>query len=150
MVKQAMNDMGLESDNIEYVHDANDRRNIGETSVDSMMGDTPANYNEQNNRFGSTFGSNQNSRMQNSRIHQRTDNDTIYEGDEFIERKIKKKSTKKKKTKKSVNNKPQEYLDPSEREIDLANAYGGIAKGQPKRKNVKYTKDSTSRDNNVP
>jgi len=44
---------------MDYIVDNNNPRNIGETSVDSMMGDTPANYNEQNNRFGNSFGSNQ-------------------------------------------------------------------------------------------
>lgn len=35
----------------DYAQINNGRRNDGETSIDSMMGDTPANYNEQNNRL---------------------------------------------------------------------------------------------------
>lgn len=109
-----------------------------------MMGDTPANYNEQNNRLVNSNDPNArpiNSR-QNARIKQHLNqdpaNETIQEGDELLDqRRIKKKQKKKKK-------KPAqktEYLDPNDREIDLANAYGGIAKGQVKRKGVKYTKE---------
>jgi len=66
-------------------------------------------------------------------------NDTIQEGDELLDQKrIKKKQTKKKKKKPAQKT---EYLDPNDREIDLANAYGGVAKGQVKRKGVKYGKD---------
>lgn len=120
------------------------RRNDGETSIDSMMGDTPANYNEQNNRLVNDPNANrpQNSR-QNQRINQHLShdpaNETIQEGDELLDqRRIKKKQTKKKKKKPAQKT---EYLDPNDREIDLANAYGGVAKGQVKRKGVKYPKE---------
>lgn len=54
------------------------------------------------------------------------------------------KRRKKKKKKKVKKQPPQEFLDPTDREIDMANAYGGIAKGQQKRQGIKYDEQQRS------
>jgi hypothetical protein len=124
------------------------RGNSGNTSVDSMMEDTPANYNFQNQRFDP-----------NKEGMEGVDDEEEEEDDEYgseydevmgmtggfsgapgahaeMAKKRRKKKKKKKKKKKAV-----EYEDPSLREHLLAGAYGGVAKPKPKRPGVKYTTD---------
>jgi len=48
---------------------------------------------------------------------------------------------KKPKKKKKKNSKMLEYLMPTQREVSMADAYGGMAKGQFRRDGVKYDKE---------
>jgi len=88
------------------------RKGSGNTSVDSLMEDTPSNYNIANQRF-----------------------DPDYEVDEIIEEEDGEggghRRLRKKKKKRAP---PQETLDPNDKDIRLAKAYGGKPKGQPARK----------------
>lgn len=86
----------------------------GNTSVESLMEDTPSNYDKANmrlhsNRRGLKILDDQGSQSVLSGIQERT---------------------KKVKRKKKV---VQEYSAPSDKDIQLAKAYGGVAKGAPKR-----------------
>lgn len=88
-----------------------------------MMDDTPSNYNQMNQRFGYGPGA----------------DGVIDEQDELR----RKKKLKKKKKKGPV----QEYTDPSDKDIQMAKAYGGVAKPQPKRvlpKGLKSPRSSIS------
>ena len=51
------------------------------------------------------------------------------------------KRTKKKKKKPKTKKQMLEYLMPTNREVNMADAYGGMAKGQFRRKGVKYDKE---------
>ena len=116
------------------------RGNSGNTSVDSMMEDTPANYNFQNQRFD----------PEKDQADEEEDDDeygsqydqvmglTGFTQDAGAHDLAKKRRKKKKKKKKK---KPQEMEDPSLREHLLAGAYGGVAKPKPKRQGIKYTTD---------
>jgi hypothetical protein len=122
------------------------RGNSGNTSVDSMMEDTPANYNMQNQRFEG-----QDQEMEDQSMEDESEYGSEYDevmgmtgmsGAHGVEMaKKKKKKPKKKKKKKKVKKKPSEWEDPSLREHLLAGAYGGIAKPKIKRAGVRYTTD---------
>ena len=87
------------------------RRDSGNTSVDSLMDDTPSNYNIANQRF---------------------DPNLDYEVEDIIEeeeddgrggRRLKKRRKKR----------PQELVQPDDKDMALAKAYGGVPRGKPKR-----------------
>jgi len=117
------------------------RGNSGNTSVDSMMEDTPANYNYQNQRFDAEMGEGEGEDMEEeddeygSQYDQAMGQTGLTQGGGHELAKKRRKKKKKKKRKK------QEMEDPSLREHLLAGAYGGIAKPKPKRAGVKYTTD---------
>ena len=114
------------------------RGNSGNTSVDSMMEDTPANYNYQNQRFDpqqDMEGEDQEDMDDDDEYGSQYDQvmgqtGFTHGGLGGVQELAKKKRKKKKKKKKK---KPQEMEDPSLREHLLAGAYGGIAKPKPKR-----------------
>lgn len=134
----------------------------GNTSVDSMMEDTPSNYNLANQRFDLT------SEMLNAKSQQIQQaralppppiqpNNLVTEEDEYDseqnfdgdfaqndEQLMKKRRLRKKK--KVV----QVYNEPSDKDIMMAKAYGGIAKGAPKKVVPKtiYRDSSTPMDRN--
>jgi len=105
----------------------------GDTSVDSRMEETPANYNIPNQRFDQELedydvipeeGEDQgDGARQRQRRGREGDKMGLSEGDYAALKRKKKK--KKKKPKKKEN----EFLEPTNREVCMANAYGGIAKG---------------------
>jgi hypothetical protein len=115
------------------------RGNSGNTSVDSMMEDTPANYNDKNQRFEAD----QEAEMEDGDMSEEDEDEygsqyemgVIGQGVQFNLAKKKKKKKKKRKKK------PSEMEDPSLREHLMAGAYGGMAKEKIKRQGVKYTTD---------
>jgi len=124
----------------------------GNTSVDSMMEDTPANYNIPNQRFDAEYedypdvipeeegdGKGGDGSQSNPR-RKRRQRPANQEDDELLQTK-KRKKKKKRKVKKAT----LEFLEPTDREISMANAYGGIAKGQFRRPGIKYDKDRLSK-----
>jgi len=119
-----------------------------------MMEDTPANYNDQNQRYDPAKDGKEGKRDKGMRSgddmedYDMEDDDygSQYEqqmgltgvpaaGEQLL---AKKRRKKKKKTKKR---RPADYEDPSLREVLLAGAYGGVAKQKVKREGVKYTTD---------
>jgi len=124
----------------------------GETSVDSLMEDTPANYNMANQRFEEnydeydpipeeTHGRESNEPRDRSKDRKQAraaQNQSENLGTLEMQR-VKRK--KKAKTKKLTKPQMLEYLMPTRREIDMADAYGGNAKGQFRRPGVKYDKE---------
>lgn len=125
------------------------RADSGNTSVDSMMEDTPANYNYQNQRFDADMEGDEEIDGEIDQQDEEDDDDeygsqydqmggTGFTGKGGVQELAKKRRKKKKKKKKR---KPVEFEDPSLREHLLAGAYGGIAKRKPKRQGVKYTTD---------
>ena len=119
----------------------------GDTSVDSMMEDTPANYNIPNQRFDEyedyepipEEGSERVSpeKKAKRRPPARPQKEVIQVAQELPAKRMKKK--KKKPKKKPAN--MLEYLMPTQREVSMADAYGGAAKGQFRRPGVKYDKE---------
>jgi len=119
----------------------------GDTSVDSMMEDTPANYNIPNQRFdeyedyepipeeGSERISPDVQKKPKKRAPPKPQREVIQVATELPAKKTKKKKKKKKPAK------MLEYLMPTGREINMADAYGGAAKGQFRRPGVKYDKE---------
>lgn len=112
-------------------------KNEGETSVDSQMEDTPANYNLANQRFD------ERERFPGEPIQEDEEGDehmaaqSEYEvGDSLIPT-LKRRRKKKKAPKLAT----IELLEPTKREKNLAGAYGGQAKGELRRPGVKYEKE---------
>ena len=126
----------------ERVEEEKDEGGDGDTSVDSQMEDTPANYNIPNQRFDEYEDyeaipeetEHKNSRMANRKRPPQPP-PTAGAGLELPKKKTKKKTKKKKKTG------YLEYLMPTGREVNMADAYGGQAKGQFRRQGVKYDKE---------
>lgn len=121
----------------------------GDTSVDSRMEETPANYNIPNQRFDQEYDDydvipeeGDEGDAAHRRRRQRGGNDMGLTDPEFAAAKRRRKKKKKKPKKNTV-----EYLDPTDREIEMANAYGGIAKGQLKRPGIKYDKERLQKRN---
>ena len=120
----------------------------GETSVDSLMEDTPANYNIPNQRFEDNYDDYEpipeetHGRERRDRSKDRKQRATVNQSDTINNLEMSR--IKKKKTKKVTKKKKQdmlEYLMPTKREINMADAYGGNAKGQFRRPGVKYDKE---------
>lgn len=126
----------------ERVEEEKDEGGDGDTSVDSQMEDTPANYNIPNQRFDEYEDyeaipeetEHRNSRMA-SRKKPPQPQATVQTEMDLPKKKTKKKTKKKKKTG------YLEYLMPTSREVNMADAYGGQAKGQFRRQGVKYDKE---------
>ena len=125
---------------VEEEKEGEDEGGDGDTSVDSQMEDTPANYNMANQRFDEYEDyeaipeetEHKNSRKDNRRRPPQAQPAAEME---LPKKKTKKKSKKKKKTG------YLEYLMPTGREVNMADAYGGQAKGQFRRNGVKYDKE---------
>lgn len=97
----------------------------GNTSVDSMMEDTPSNYNALNQRFVEVENV-KNQARRNMRVQQQVPEGDEEEGSEFSylpDRRMRKKKKKKKKKKAQEGN-----ID--ERELMMAKAYGGLSQSQ--------------------
>lgn len=117
----------------------------GDTSVDSMMEDTPANYNIPNQRFDEyddyePIPEEGSERISPDQRKQRRRPPPKQQAIQVATELPAKRTKKKKKPKKKKQN-MLEYLMPTNREIDMAGAYGGAAKGQFRRPGVKYDKE---------
>ena len=100
-----------------------------------MMEDTPANYNQANQRMGAE-------EMDDGEGEgDEDDYGSQYEQYVGTGGGVNELSKKKRKKKKRRRRKPQEYEDPNLREYMLAGAYGGEARPKPKRSGIKYTTD---------
>ena len=94
----------------------------GDTSFDSGMDDTPSNYNHANQRIDAN-------RIRASRIAQIDEEDASIISGVDADGMPRKRKKGKKRRKKVV----QEYNEPSDKDYQMAKAYGGVAKGAPKR-----------------
>lgn len=114
------------------------KNNDGDTSVDSKMEDTPANYNIPNQRFDSE-GNNEGIQEEDEGGEHMAPSDFSEQEDPtiLVSRKKQKKSKKKKKAKLQT----IEFLEPTNREKNMAGAYGGMARGEIRRPGIKYEKD---------
>jgi hypothetical protein len=123
------------------------RGNSGDTSVNSMMDESPSKFDKINQRFHDDGthdleGTGQEDMDDEDEYGSQYDqvmgltgftHGAAGAGNELAKKRKKKKKKKKKK--------PVEYEDPSLREHLLAGAYGGVAKPKPKRVGVKFTTD---------
>lgn len=103
----------------------------GDTSVDSMMGDTPANYNVANQRFDQgddedyeVIPEEESARGGTGQRKRRIHEDPLSPEGEMAQRKIRKK---KKKNKKKKIEDPDKFLKPTYRDFQMAGVYGGDA-----------------------
>ena len=104
----------------------------GDTSEGSMMGETPADYNLQNQRFEAEMGQSMDDDEEYGSQYEGVGLDGMSGmGSNHGGAGLAKRKKKKKKKKKKV--KPVEMEDPSLREMLLAGAYGGVAQPKPKR-----------------
>lgn len=102
----------------------------GDTSVDSAMEDTPANYNIPNQRFDDyedyeAIPEESDRKISQKRLRKRPQAAPQVE----IQAELPKKKTKKRSKKKKKAPSNLEYLMPTNREVHMADAYGGMAKG---------------------
>ena len=95
------------------------------------MEDTPANYTDVNHRYGAAL--NEADKKQMAILSEEEDGE---DGDDAPQRRIKKRSKKK-----TVKNTTIEFLQPTDREKSMANAYGGQAMGSIRRPGIKYEED---------
>ena len=123
----------------ERVLEEKDEGNDGDTSVDSQMEDTPANYNMANQRFDEADDIDPIIEEPETRRRKPRAPDS-QQPDVMFDQELPKKKTKKKAKKKKKGG-YLEYLMPTGREVNMADAYGGMAKGQFRRKGVKYDKE---------
>ena len=98
------------------------RNNEGDTSVDSKMEDTPANYNMANQRFDPEYDEGQGIDPIKEDPEAHGDSQEDEEPGELPTKKPKKKKKKPKTT-------TIEFLEPTKREVNMAGAYGGTARG---------------------
>lgn len=115
----------------------------GDTSMDSAMEDTPANYNIANQRFDEyedyeAIPEESDRKYSKRNLRKRQQDETQ---DATISADMPRKKTKKKGKKKKKGGGYMEYLMPTNREVNMADAYGGMAKGQFRRPGVKYDKE---------
>lgn len=95
------------------------------------MEDTPANYTDVNHRYGAAL--NEADKKQMAMLSEEEDGE---DGDDAPQRRIKKRSKKK-----TVKNTTIEFLQPTDREKSMANAYGGQAIGSIRRPGIKYEEE---------
>jgi len=118
----------------------------GDTSVDSMMGDTPANYNVANQRFeqgdddeiDEIHEEEEESARGGTGARKRNIHDPLSPEGEMQLRKIRKK--KKKKPKKKIED-PDKFLKPTYRDFQMAGVYGGDAHVSKARPGIKYDRE---------
>lgn len=113
------------------------RNNEGDTSVDSKMEDTPANYNMANQRFDPEYDDGRGIDPIEE-DPENADRQGTQSEEEPGELPVNKKPKKKKKKPKTTT---IEFLEPTKREVNMAGAYGGTARGQVRRPGIKYDKD---------
>jgi hypothetical protein len=115
-----------------------DLQKDGETSMDSKMGDTPANYNMANQRFDNDGDDEPIDEDEGGEHMAPSDygdeQDDV--GSQVQQRKIKRKPKKKKPKLTTI-----EFLQPTTREKSMAGAYGGQAVGSIRRPGIKYEKE---------
>jgi len=117
------------------------RSNASQTSVDSKMEDTPANYNMANQRVDSI------DEESFSKINEEDDEDRPFnrvpfkEDEGFEARPALLVRDLKPKKKKKPEEKSLEFLQPTKRDVNMADAYGGMAKGHMRRPGIKYDED---------
>lgn len=112
------------------------RNHDGETSMDSKMEDTPANYDHQNRR--PALDSNE-SIDEEGAEHEGPGTGTDEDGDYGSgpeDQGLKKKRRKRKQKKPKLAT--VEFLQPTDREKNMAGAYGGQAIGSIRRQGIKY------------
>lgn len=100
------------------------RHGDGDTSVDSKMDDTPANYNQANQRFDQDYDDVDAIPEDDENAEHMAPSEYDDKGDQILPKKKPKKKKKKKPTTTTI-----EFLQPTNREISMAGAYGGAAKG---------------------
>jgi len=115
------------------------RNNDGDTSVDSKMEDTPANYNIPNQRFDSDGNNEPINEDDDEGGEHMAPSDFSDQDDPAVL--IQKKKQKPKKKKKKPKMQTLELLEPTKREKNMAGAYGGQAKGEIRRAGIKYDKE---------
>lgn len=118
-----------------------DEGHDGDTSVDSAMEDTPANYNIPNQRFDEYEDYEAIPEETDRKASQRKRRQKPPQAEIQMDTEMPKKKTKKKPKKKKKKDGYLEYLMPTNREVNMADAYGGQAKGQFRRPGVKYDKE---------
>lgn len=114
------------------------KNNDGDTSVDSKMEDTPANYNMANQRFDSD-GHNQPIPEDEEGGEHMAPSDFSDQDEPTILQEKKRQKPKKKKKKPKMQT--IEFLEPTDREKNMAGAYGGMARGEIRRPGIKYEKE---------
>lgn len=114
------------------------KNNDGDTSVDSKMEDTPANYNMANQRFDSEGNNDPIPEDDEGGEHMAPSDFSDQEDPTIL---IQKKKQKPKKKKKKPKMQTIEFLEPTNREKNMAGAYGGMARGEIRRPGIKYDKD---------
>lgn len=102
------------------------------------MEDTPANYNMANQRFDSD-GNNQPIPEDEEGGEHMAPSDFSDQEDPAVL--IQKKKQKPKKKKKKAKLQTIEFLEPTNREKNMAGAYGGMARGEIRRPGIKYDKE---------
>lgn len=102
------------------------------------MEDTPANYNMANQRFDSD-GNNDPIPEDDEQAEHMAPSDFSEQEDPTIL--IQKKHQKPKKKKKKPKLSTIEFLEPTNREKNMAGAYGGMARGEVRRPGIKYQKE---------
>lgn len=110
------------------------RRDDGDTSVDSKMEDTPANYNMANQRFDSDGNHEPIPEDDEGGEHMAPSEFSDQDDPAVLIQKKKQKPRKKKKPKMQT----IEFLEPTAREKNMAGAYGGMARGEIRRPGIKY------------
>lgn len=115
------------------------KNNDGDTSVDSKMEDTPANYNMANQRFDSEGNNDPIPEDEDDGGEHMAPSDFSEQDDPTIL--VSKKKQKKNKKKKKAKLQTIEFLEPTNREKNMAGAYGGMARGEIRRPGIKYEKD---------
>ena len=117
----------------------NDRgmKNEGETSVDSQMEDTPANYNQANQRFDERDILPEHPIPEDDEGNEHMPPQSEFDADNSHIPTLKRRRKKRKAPKLTT----IELLEPTKREKNMAGAYGGQAKGELRRPGVKYDKE---------
>ena len=113
------------------------KREDGDTSVDSKMEDTPANYNMANQRFDSEGNQQPIPEDEEGGEHMAPSDFSDQDDPAVLIQKKKQKPKKKKKPKMQT----IEFLEPTKREKNMAGAYGGVARGEIRRPGIKYDRE---------
>ena len=111
-------------------------KNEGETSVDSQMEDTPANYNQANQRFDERDLLPEHPIPEDDEGNEHMSPQSEFDAENSHIPTLKRRRRKRKNKLTTI-----ELLEPTVREKNMAGAYGGQAKGELRRPGVKYDKD---------
>ena len=113
------------------------RHGDGDTSVDSKMDDTPANYNVANQRFDADYDDGMDAVPEDENAEHMAPSEYDERGQPILPMQKQRRPKKKRKAKQAT----IEFLEPTNRERSMAGAYGGNARGQMRRPGIKYEKD---------